>query len=207
MSNRTVQFESKALALSSPISIEVKPATTPRIHRLMMWLDSYEIPIVRKQTQLVRNPALKILAILFNHLGNGWVYPLWVGGLLIFEGSKAIPLVIVASVSLSLAHLLYPKIKSFIARPRPIDRYPDLCQLLKPLDLYSCPSGHCMSAAAISIPIMMVLPNLTIFVLLVWFLIGWARLATGHHYPSDLLIGGVMGSIVTWPITQLYFTG
>ena len=189
------------------ISLDAARKTAPRIRRIMAWLDPYELPIVRKQTELIRNPGLKLLAILFNHLGNGWLYPLWAGGLFFFQGSNAIPLIIVAVISLALAHLLYPKIKTYIARPRPIDRFPDLCELLQPLDLYSCPSGHSMSAAAISIPIILVIPSVTVYIVLVWFLIGWARLATGHHYPSDLIIGGLLGSIVTWPISQLYLFG
>lgn len=176
----------------------------PRISYFVELLDGYEISLVRSQTQMVRNPGFRILAIVFNHLGNGWLYPLWVSSLLILQGWNAIPVILVAGVSLIIAHLIYPKIKAYISRPRPIERYPDVKSLLHPLDRYSCPSGHCMSAAAISIPIILVIPSTTLLIVLIWLLIGWARLATGHHYPSDLIVGGLLGTVVTWPISQLY---
>lgn len=178
--------------------------TLPRIEQFLEQLDGYEIPIVRSQTEIVRKPLFRLLAISFNHLGNGWLYPLWACTLLILQGWNALPVILVAGASLIIAHLLYPKLKDFIARPRPIDRYPELKSLSRPLDLYSFPSGHCMSAAAISIPVIMVVPDATLIILLIWLLIGWARLATGHHYPSDLIVGCLLGCIVTWPISQLY---
>ena len=47
--------------------------------------------------------------------------------------------------SLGIAHALYPWVKSYMARLRPMDRDGALESLLKPLDRYSCPSGHCMT--------------------------------------------------------------
>ena len=119
MPDRTARFESKTLALPGQIGADTTQDASPRIRQIMAWLDTYEIPIVRKQTELIRNPALKLLAILFNQLGNGWLYPLWAGSLFFFQGLNAIPLITAAGLSLALAHLLYPTIKTYIARPRP----------------------------------------------------------------------------------------
>jgi undecaprenyl-diphosphatase len=84
-----------------------------------------------------------------------------------------------------------------------MDRDGGLVSLLKPLDRYSCPSGHCMTAAALSLPIALVIPGFAPLLVALILLIGWARLAAAHHYPSDLILGTLMGYGVAWPISQL----
>jgi undecaprenyl-diphosphatase len=84
-----------------------------------------------------------------------------------------------------------------------MDRDGALESLLKPLDRYSCPSGHCMTVAALSLPIGFVMPGFAPALVALLVLIGWARLAAAHHYPSDLVLGTLMGYGVAWPVSQL----
>jgi undecaprenyl-diphosphatase len=92
-------------------------------------------------------------------------------------------------LSLVIAHSLYPLGKSYIGRPRPIDRDPTLTSLVTPLDAYSCPSGHCMTAVAVFIPIGFSLSTTVLPLTILALLIAWARLAAAHHYPTDLISG------------------
>ena len=48
-----------------------------------------------------------------------------------------------------------------------------------------------MTAMALSVPIVA--------------LIGWARIAVAHHYPSDLFLGVLLGYVVAWPVSHLLF--
>ena len=164
-------------------------------------LDEYEISLVRANTMLARNPLIRAVAVIVNHLGNGWILPL-VGVILLYGiGLSAVPVLFTAFLCVGIAHLVYPMIKRVVARPRPIDLDQTLESLLPPLDLYSCPSGHCMTAMALFIPIVFSIPNAMFACSVAWLLIGWARLATAHHYPSDLVLGGLLGAVVAWPIT------
>jgi undecaprenyl-diphosphatase len=164
-------------------------------------LDEYEISLVRANTLLARNPLVRAIAVVVNHLGNGWILPLVGVALLYGIGLSAVPVLFTAFLCVGIAHLVYPMIKRAVARPRPIDFDHTLDSLLPPLDLYSCPSGHCMTAMALFIPIVSSIPNAMFACSIAWLLIGWARLATAHHYPSDLVLGGLLGAVVTWPIT------
>ena len=142
---------------------------------------------------MLRWPALRYLALALNHLGNGWLYlPLAIIVLVTLEWD-AWPVIWPAVVSTGIAHGVYPFIKSYIARPRPFHRDPALTPLVVPLDLYSCPSGHCMTAAAILTPLAVAFPHTLVPLAAVMLLIGWARVATAHHYPSDLLFGTAFG--------------
>ncbi len=97
-----------------------------------------------------------------------------------------------------------PLIKSYVARPRPIARDPTLIETVSPLDVYSCPSGHVMSAVAVFIPLSVGYPGVTSALSVLAVLIGWGRLALGHHYPTDIILGALLGATITIPLT-LYF--
>jgi undecaprenyl-diphosphatase len=70
-----------------------------------------------------------------------------------------------------------------------------------PLDEHSFPSGHCMTMAAVFVPLGLALPQLIFVLGIVAFLIGWARLAAAHHYPSDLVSGAALGAAIALPIS------
>jgi len=198
------------LSLAQKISAHLSTTWTQkrpaRLDCLLEWLDRYEIPIVRMQAAVARKPGFRAAAIAVNHLSNGWLFVLCGIGLLTFLGGSAVPMVWTALLSLAIAHGVYPIVKSYIARPRPMDRDTELESLLRPLDRYSCPSGHCMTATALSIPIVFVMPGTMLVFILLWLLIAWARLAAAHHYPSDLILGGLLGGVVAWPISYLCLT-
>jgi undecaprenyl-diphosphatase len=177
-----------------------------RLDRFFEWLDGYEMPMVRMQAAVARKPRFRAVAIAINRLGNGWLFVLCGIGLLGFQGWSAVPIVATALLALGIAHVLYPVMKSYIARPRPMDRYAELESLLTPLDRYSCPSGHCMSATALFVPIILVVPGSTVIFISLWLLIAWARLAAAHHYPSDIVLGALVGCSVAWPISRLCLT-
>lgn len=174
-----------------------------RLRMLLERLHSYEIPIVRRQVDLARSRGLHTIAITMNQLSNGWLFALYGIGLLSFRGREAMPVIVAALLSLGIAHLVYPLIKWYLARLRPIERDVSLASPVQPLDRYSCPSGHCMTATALSIPIAFEVPIAVLVLLPLLLAIAWARLAVAHHYPSDVLFGILLGYSVAWPISEL----
>jgi undecaprenyl-diphosphatase len=174
-----------------------------RLAEVFERLHEYEIAIVRRQAEAARRPTVRTVAVVVNWLSNGWLFLF--GGLALwgYLGRNGLPMVLTALLSLGIAHALYPWVKSYMARLRPMDRDGALQSLLKPLDRYSCPSGHCMTVAALSLPIGFVMPGFAPALVALLLLIGWARLAAAHHYPSDLVLGTLMGYGVAWPVSQL----
>ena len=98
------------------------------------------------------------------------------------------------------AHVLYPLIKNGIRRVRPFEADPSLRSLAQPLDRYSFPSGHCMTFAAVLFPVSLAWSGMFAGLLALWALIAWARLASAHHYVSDVIAGTTLGIVVAWPI-------
>jgi membrane-associated phospholipid phosphatase len=60
-----------------------------------------------------------------------------------------------------------------------------------------------MTAAAVGLPLGTAIPHIFPAIMAVWLAIAWSRVALGHHYPSDLVFGGVLGLVIAAPITMI----
>lgn len=172
--------------------------------KLLVALDAAEVELVARTVSAAERLRLVRVARIATRLGNGWLYPL-VSIVLLATARIDAPLRFLgtASASLALAFTIYPVLKKTIARPRPCDYDPSLARLPEPLDHYSCPSGHAMTAAAYAVSVMFALPAAASFALALCVVVGWSRVALGHHYLSDVLAGAILGASVAVPIGAL----
>lgn len=156
-------------------------------------LDPTEIKIVHRFASIRSRPVGLRLALIVNRLGDGWLYPPVAFGVILGVGRNAVNPLLFALVSVCLAHLIYPPIKAYIARPRPFEKDATLKTACPPIDRYSCPSGHLMTATAAFLPIGAAHPLWLCILSAIWILVGMVRNVLGHHYPSDLLVGAGLG--------------
>lgn len=186
---------------------QVEPGADTRslktIRAGLLWLQTIETGVVRHQARFGRRRLIQPLAIGVNWLGNGLLYPGMACVLLWFQGAQAVRVVLVACLAVGLAHSTYPWIKRWAARGRPCDAEPGLRSLLKTMDQYSFPSGHCMTVTGVAIPVTTAFPELIAQAAVLWVLVMWGRLASAHHYPSDLVAGTALGAVCAWPITSV----
>jgi len=132
-----------------------------------------------------------------SRLGNGPIYLLIVGAVILFHPHEAATIILCAAASIVLLHCIYPIVKRATARPRPRDVKEDFAYSPPPLDKYSFPSGHVMTLSAALTPIVYVAPGAWPLGLAVWAAMAWSRLAVGHHYASDVAAGTIMGAAVS----------
>jgi undecaprenyl-diphosphatase len=164
-------------------------------------VDAWEMRIVRRQAERLRRPALRKTAIVLNHLGNGWLYPIVALGLFLLMGSRAWRVIAPTGLALAIAHSIYPLLKRYAARPRPIESDPAFVPVVAPLDAYSWPSGHCMTVTIAFTPIALEFPATAPGLIVLVLSMAWARLAVAHHYPSDLICGILLGSAIALPLS------
>lgn len=159
-------------------------------------LNEAEVELVARTVAFSERSHLEPMARLATRLGNGWLYPLV--SVVLAAGPVAAPLrfLVAATLSLLVAFLGYPLLKRGLRRARPCDYDPSLARGVVPLDRYSCPSGHAMTAAAYGVPLIFACPGAAPFVLATCAVIGWSRVALGHHYVSDVLVGTFLGAAV-----------
>lgn len=179
----------------------MRPIETDGI-RLASWferLDHFELDAVRHCVGQTETGAVRHTATGLTRLSNGLLYPLIAIALLTVFGKPMLPAILVSAACVAIAHLIYPHVKAPCARVRPFERDPTIASLLKPLDRYSFPSGHAMTATAAFVPLSVAMPVLAPVSAALILLIGWARLAVGHHYPTDIAAGILMGGMIASP--------
>ena len=125
--------------------------------------------------------------------GDGWLWyaiiaalPWWGGPT---GGSAAARMLCVGTVNL----ILYKIVKRWIARPRPFRVCEGLRECARSLDEFSFPSGHTLHSVAFSFILTAYYPAFAIFVWPLTLLIAASRIILGLHYPSDVIVGGLIG--------------
>jgi undecaprenyl-diphosphatase len=167
-------------------------------------LDRWELPIVRFVASSSNHPLPQMLTRSLNWLGNGWLYPICVVlALLCLELTQALRVIAACGISAGLCFTLYPWLKKRLRRHRPFQLDARVVVAAPPLDYFSCPSGHTMAATAVAIPLYLGVPLAMPAIVSVWTLICWSRVSAGHHFPTDLLLGALIGAAVSVPVAML----
>jgi undecaprenyl-diphosphatase len=164
-------------------------------------VSAVELYLVHWFAQSARPRLVRSSAIALSWLGNGWVYLAFGIGSFLAAGLDAIPVLVAGTLNAVVLHSVYPVIKRRVARPRPYQRDATLVPLLPALDQHSFPSGHAMTLPAALVPMALQFPQTTSLALATCLLMAWARLASAHHYPSDVAVGTALGVSVSYPIS------
>lgn len=131
-----------------------------------------------------------------SRLGDGWTWAVviavlpWLGGPA--GASASVRMIGVFLVNLS----IYLIVKRWIARPRPSRACTDFRECTRPLDEYSFPSGHTLHSVAFSVILSVYYPAAAFVLWPFTILLGLSRVVLGLHYPSDVIVGVLIGVAV-----------
>lgn len=144
----------------------------------------------------LRNEILTPFFVLITSLGNAGIF--WILltiGLLIPKKTRRVGILSASALLLSFL-INNVLLKNLIARARPYEVIEGLSYLVrKPID-YSFPSGHTGSSFAAAVVLFLSFPKkYSVWFLVLAFLIGFSRLYVGVHYPSDVLVGALIGTL------------
>jgi undecaprenyl-diphosphatase len=130
-----------------------------------------------------------------SRVGDGWIWLarfvcLWIGG------GPAGTSATIRAVGVGVVNLiLYQIIQRWIARPRPYRTCPGICARSRSLDEFSFPSGHTLHSVAFSVILTAYYPVSAFFVWPLTLLIALSRMVLGLHYPSDVIVGALIGGV------------
>jgi undecaprenyl-diphosphatase len=91
---------------------------------------------------------------------------------------------------------LYKYLKTRFVRERPFVRLVGIECVTPPLDRYSFPSGHTLHAVSFTTMAVWHVPSLAGVLLPFTALVAASRVVLGLHYPSDVLVGAVLGGVL-----------
>jgi undecaprenyl-diphosphatase len=162
-----------------------------------------DLAVVRRISAVAeRSPAWRMFAVAVSKLGNGAIYPILAA--IVFaawgwDGGKR--MILLAAVNAAIMHILYPIIKRRFKRLRPFKVDPRLPSLLDTLDEHSFPSGHAMTLTGVLAPVVLLWPAAAVSAVVMACCMAWSRIATGHHYPSDVAAGVLLGLGLGYPLS------
>ena len=154
--------------------------------------------------QGLRTPLGDALMPAISSLGHdGWFWIALGAIMLLFKQTRQCGCAVLAG--LLMATLLGNSlIKPLVQRTRPYDVAPGFALLVAPENSFSFPSGHTITAFAAATAIAFAGPRWlgwSAFALAA--IIGFSRLYLYVHFPTDVLVGAVLGSGCGWGAAQL----
>ena len=99
--------------------------------------------------------------------------------------------------------------KDAITRVRPCSSIEGIRLILPCPKSFSMPSGHAISSFAFAVPLFYltrkyIAPIWRLYPLVLASLIAFSRIYLGVHYPTDVLVGGILGIVIGTVLSLLY---
>ncbi|GAA0079134.1 phosphatase PAP2 family protein [Clostridium sp. CTA-5] len=161
----------------------------------MQFIQAFDDRILNFIQENLRNPIMDKIIPAITSLGNGGL--VWIIIAIIFIITKKyrkyglimIPTLIICALIGDIT------IKPLVARERPFNITEGIELLIKAPTGFSFPSGHTMSSFAAATIISKANKKFGIAAFILAALIGFSRMYLYVHYPSDVLVGCVLGII------------
>lgn len=129
---------------------------------------------------------------LMTRAGDGWLYPV----LAVWQFATVTVTFrwfLTALFSYIIEMTFQLTIKNLSGRRRPFNRFPGIKNLVAPPDQYSFPSGHTAVATVSAIIFSVGYPPATPVFIVFAALVGFSRVYLGVHYPTDVIVGVLLG--------------
>ena len=129
--------------------------------------------------------------------GDGWLWYALGLVLFLFGGDERFPAIGAACSAAIAGIFLFRFLKHSRRRKRPCEIEPHCWASILPPDKYSFPSGpHAITAFSVAISVGLFYPQLLGALLAAAVLIAASRIILGMHFLSDVLAGGVLGTLL-----------
>lgn len=154
---------------------------------------------------VLRSALLTPFMILVTKSGDsGAVWILLSLGLLIPQKTRIVGVMMLLSLGATFV-IDNVLLKNLVGRVRPYETVYGLERLVEIQKDFSFPSGHTGSSFAAAVVLLLSIPKkYGIPAMVLAFLIGFSRLYVGVHYPSDVICGAVIGTVIA---VIVYHTG
>ncbi|WP_078430073.1 phosphatase PAP2 family protein [Alkalihalobacterium alkalinitrilicum] len=102
-------------------------------------------------------------------------------------------LALAAALALTFSHILVVIFKKGYRRKRPYLVLPNTYVVDNRFKDHSFPSGHTTAIFSVATPFILFNPWLSFLLLPIALLVGVSRIFLGLHYPSDVIVGAILG--------------
>jgi len=163
---------------------------THRDHKLMQRVNGWYPP-----------RWVRLWALWATRAGDGWLWYALGLVLLLFGDDRRFFAVGAAALAAGCGILIFLNVKKATGRRRPHCFTPHCWTTLLPPDQFSFPSGHTITAFAVSVTLSRFYPELTVGLMFCAASIAASRILLGMHFLSDVLAGAVIGTVLAFSAT------
>jgi undecaprenyl-diphosphatase len=160
---------------------------------LLTRFDLAEYRLCRRLNRGVEHAWVRVLFGAASRLGDGVVWYSLMLLLPLVYGEAGLRVSFAMAVSGALGLVVYKFLKRVFVRERPFIRHAGISLVGAPLDRYSFPSGHTLHAVAFTWQISAAFPELAMLLVPLALAIAASRVVLGLHYPTDVLVGALLG--------------
>lgn len=136
------------------------------------------------------------LSLGLSRTADGPLYLVLIAVLWIWHSAVDAGWLTAAAVAIVIERTLYFVLKNSFRRNRPQDAIAGFRSFIRPSDQFSFPSGHTSCAFLFAVLMAHLFPGMTPALMLWAASIGFARVFLGVHFPTDTLMGALLGSTV-----------
>ena len=154
-------------------------------HRLMRRVNRWRAP-----------RWLRLWMIAATRGGDGWLW--YAAGLVValFGGSERYQALGAAVIATAIGIALFLKLKRSFGRKRPCALEPHCWATLLPPDQFSFPSGHTITAFAVTVSLGVYYPAMLPGLFFCAVSVALSRILLGMHFLSDVIAGGMIGAML-----------
>jgi len=154
-----------------------------RDHRLMVRVNHWHPP-----------KWLRLWMLAATRCGDGWLWYALGLAVALYGGPERFRALLAATLAVSAGIALFITLKHAFRRERPCDLEPHCWARLLPPDQFSFPSGHTITAFAVTTALAGLYPEMLPGLLFCAISIGASRVVLGMHFLSDVLAGATIGA-------------
>lgn len=156
-------------------------------------ISALDLALCLQCNRFSRYALLCFLFRIVSRLGNGVFWYSLMSVMLVADGMLALPTVLRMMAGGLACLATYKYLKKRTSRPRPYQVYTAISAAAPALDRFSFPSGHTLHAVCFSTIACSAYPQLAPALWPFTALIAISRPVLGLHYPSDVLVGALIG--------------
>ena len=156
-----------------------------RDHRLMRRCNRWKAP-----------RWVRLASLYATRAGDGWLWFVVAATILALGGEERFRAVAAGTLAAAIGVGLFLLLKKVTGRRRPCALERHCWATLLPPDQFSFPSGHTMTAFAVSVPVGLAYPLAAPWLMASAVLIAASRILLGMHFLSDVVVGSILGAFL-----------
>jgi undecaprenyl-diphosphatase len=173
---------------------------------MIEWLYGIDVALFRFGNETIANPAGDWFFPFITNLKNFIVpYALLLLGLLVFGKKRGALTLLLIVITITIADQMSSfVVKPWVGRLRPCHVLEDVRLLVGCGSGKSFTSSHATNNFALAVIIQHMYPKARWYILTWAALVAFSRVYVGVHYPSDIVGGAVLGSLIGFAVIFLY---